>query len=211
MSEARHPSEDAAGEVVGAVIPGSGPFIARALSLVRKEWQRNASQSLRAAETISGRSREDLEELLETNPELTPLYLRVLWAAGMNGHDETLRAMGATLGEAVNASGTEAADAIADADQALMAMSRLTPRHFRILRFMCSRPRPTAGGTPSGWSTARITEALGLDEDRVTWCLSDLVGTGLVAWSGDFFGSTLYWATALGRAVQHASDTLAAE
>ncbi len=159
--------------------------------------------------SISGLSRNDLEELLEEDPALTPLYLRVLWAAGMNGHDETLRAMGATLGEAVRSRDCDDAESIADADQALLGMSRLTPRHFRVLRFLCSKPRPIAGADPSVWSTAYLAEELEMTEERMSWCLTDLGTTGLTISEGRW-GGVHSWATPLGQAVVRAADQLGA-
>lgn len=46
-------------------------------------------------------SREDLAEAIGENPQFVPLATRLLYAAGLNGHDETLRAMGTALGEAL--------------------------------------------------------------------------------------------------------------
>lgn len=181
---------------------------------VRQEWQRLASRALKAAQAISGRSREDLEEIFEHDPTLTPLYMRVLWAAGMNGHDETLRAMGAVLGDAVRASDGGESESVDDADQALVAMSGLTPRHFRALRFLCGNPmRDPAGERAakgnSGWVAEQVAEALGLTYDRAAWCLSDLAGTGLVATAnGGVSATAYYWATDLGEAVVQASDSL---
>ncbi|PUB27651.1 hypothetical protein C8K30_10498 [Promicromonospora sp. AC04] len=136
-----------------------------------------------------------------------PLYMRVLWAAGMNGHDETLRAMGAVLGEAARASASGESDSVHDADQALMAMSTLTPRHFRVLRYVCTHPMRGARGK-SGWIAKHVADALGLTEDRAAWCLSDLLGTGLIGSRNGAFGDPFYWATELGEAVVQASASL---
>lgn len=70
---------------------------------VTAEWRRNTSNALRAAEAASGRSREDFAEWIKEDVRAIPLYLKVLWAAGMNGHDQTLRAMGAVLGSVAQA------------------------------------------------------------------------------------------------------------
>ena len=183
-----HLVDDVVGDAAALVFPGAGPVMGRAFAALRHEWQRNTSRALKAAVVISGLSREDLEELLEKDPALTPLYLRVLWAAGMNGHDETLRAMGATLGEAVRAHDGDDYESIADADQALIGMSRLTPRHFRILRFICSKPRPMADRDPSGWQTGYLAEELGMTEERMAWCLTDLAATGLTISEGRYGG-----------------------
>lgn len=210
MSEARHPVGEVVSEVASALMPGAGAFVSWMFPVMRKEVHRLFSQALRAAEEISGRQREDLEEIFEQNPILMPLYMRVLWAAGMNGHDETLRAMGAVLGEAVRASDGGESESVADADQALMALSALTPRHFRMLRFLCSNPQPDSSGKADGggWVASRAADPMGLTEERAEWCLSDLAGTGLVGTSAAFGGAIIYRPTAMGKAVVQASDSL---
>jgi hypothetical protein len=180
----------------------------------RKEWQRLASRALQAAEAISGRSREDLQAVFEQDPALTPLYMRVLWAAGMNGHDETLRAMGAVLGNAVRASDGGESESVRDADQALMAMSALTPRHFRALRYLGSNPWLDSSGVPvakgsGGLGAEQVAGAMGLTRERAAWCLSDLAGTGLVGTAnGGVEAVPFYWVTDLGEAVMQAADSL---
>jgi hypothetical protein len=168
-------------------------------------------RALRAAEIVSGLSREDLQDVLETNPGLTPLYLRVLWVSGMNGHPAPLPATGATLGSAARSIVNNEDDRVSidDADQALMAMSNLTPRHFVVLRFIVSRERPSSGGNPSGWSPVRIANEIDIDSDRAAWCLDGLVSAGLTVSASDFFGGTFFWATDLSEAVTFASDVFA--
>lgn len=214
MGEIRHPVDEVASEVAGALLPGAGPIVSWMSSGVRQEWQRLTSRALKAAELTSGRRREDLEEIFEQSPTLTPLYMRVLWAAGMNGHDKTLRAMGAVLGGAVRASDAGESESVEDVDQALMAMSGLTPRHFRALRFLCSNPKKHSTGRvlakgSSGWGAEKVAEAMGLTKERAAWCLSDLAGTGLVGTANGGVGAIpFYWATDLGEAVVQASDSL---
>lgn len=179
--------------------------------MVRKEFARNFSTALKAAVQVSGRSREDLQDLFENDPTFAPLYLRVLWAAGMNGHDETLRAMGATLGEAVRAADDR--DSIDDADQALLAMGTLGPRHFKVLRTLIDFPRLLQKSDirrGDGDVARDVAHYSGLAEDRAIWCLEGLVGAGLVASRGSFLGAVNYTVTRLGAAVVHASDVVAA-
>lgn len=217
MGKVRHPVDGAASEIAGALVPGLGPVVSWMSPGIRQEWQRLASRALKAAEAISGHPREDLAEIFEQDPTLMPLYMRVLWAAGMNGHDETLRAMGAVLGEAVRASDGGESESVADADQALMAMSALTPRHFRALRFMYENPkRHGVTGEPlekedSGWIAEQFAGAAGLTEERAEWCLSGLAGAGLVRTSAAFGGAIIYKLTDLGEAVVRASDSLSAD
>lgn len=214
MGKVRHPVDEVASEVAGALPPGAGPVVSWMSSGMRQELRRLVSQALKAARAVSGRSHEDLEEIFEQDPTLTPLYMRVLWAAGMNGHDQTLRAMGAVLGEAVRASDGGESESVADADQALIAMSGLTPRHFRALRFLCSNPKKHSTGRvlekgSSGWGAEGVAEAMGLTEERAAWCLSDLARTGLVGTANGGVGAVpFYWVTDLGEAVVQASDSL---
>ena len=203
--------KDAVTEIAGTAMPGFGWAIGRAFGLLCTEWQRLHSAALKAAVRVSGLSYEDLQERIESDPELMPLYVRVLWAAGTNGHDETLRAMGATLGEAVRAT-AEGADAdpqsMRDADQALVAMDALGPRHFSVLRLLAT-PGHIPENIPDKWRVNELTEALGFDEERVRWCLSGLAAAGLAIPRGSTFGGEWFAATNLGRAVVHASDLVA--
>lgn len=86
----------------GAPAPGTGPLARRATVAIRKEWSRNHSTALKAAEDASGLTREQLAERLDENPEHVPLSVRLLYAAGMNGYEPTLKAMGAVFGLAVD-------------------------------------------------------------------------------------------------------------
>jgi hypothetical protein len=72
-------------------------------------------------------SRENFAKWIDRDPRAVPLYLTVLWAAGMNGHVETFRAMGAVLGQAAEASARQHDDTTGRAEMALRAMSDLTP------------------------------------------------------------------------------------
>ncbi len=98
------PSETVA-SLVASFVPGLGPLLgplaARLSQALGEEWQRNTSRSLRAAEKVSGLSREDLAEAIAADPRLVPLLTRVLFQAGMSGSDDKLQALGAGLGWAV--------------------------------------------------------------------------------------------------------------
>jgi hypothetical protein len=105
-------------------IPGFGWLIAplgkRGAEAVAREWARNRSVALRAAERVSGMSREELEDAISANPGAASLTVRLLLAAGMNGYDATLKGMGATLGHAVHEP-----DLISEAELILAAMADL--------------------------------------------------------------------------------------
>ncbi len=94
---------DVAQDVTGLPGPVGSSVGKRMYRAVAAEWQRNRSTALRAAEAATGLTREQIEEWAEAEPRAIPLYLKVLWAAGMNGHDDTLRAMGTVLGASARA------------------------------------------------------------------------------------------------------------
>src|SRR3954447_61548 len=87
--------------LAGIALPGVGTASQWMARKIHEEWARHRSTALRAAERTSGLSREDLAETVSADPRLVPLVTRLLYAAGMNGHDGTLRAMGAAFGDAV--------------------------------------------------------------------------------------------------------------
>lgn len=217
MSEDDDPLPDEViAEAIGQLLPVvGGPLGRRLLRPIRQEWKRNTSTALAAAEAASGLNREDLLEFMEKDSRAVPLYLHVLWAAGMNGHDATLRAMGAVLGDAADASRSGDDERLDDLETSLRAMSNLGPRHFRALRHLIANPpRDSASGGKSyaNCTPNAVAQALGLSEDSTHQCLFNMVGAGLVTQAtGLFGGGTGYEATALGeaveRAVQHVSES----
>ena len=93
------------------------------------EWQRNSSDLIRRAEKISGLSREDIAELLETHPDLVPLTTRILFAAGTRHSDEVLKALSAVLAYAlVNPEGVDDAQVYVD------VLEKLGAHHIRLLK-----------------------------------------------------------------------------
>lgn len=83
-----------------ALVPGAGPVLRRGLRAVSQEWSRNHSMALEAAEDASGLTREQLADLLAEDAAFVPLSVRLLYAAGINGYEPTLRAVGAIFGQA---------------------------------------------------------------------------------------------------------------
>src|SRR5690348_14978407 len=88
-------------ESIPLIGPVSAVFAKRMPKKVREEWARNNSEALKAAERMSGLSREELADRISENPRLIPLVIRVLYTAGMTGQGTILRALGTTLGDAV--------------------------------------------------------------------------------------------------------------
>lgn len=134
------------------------------------EWQRNNSDLIRRAEKISGLSREDIAELLETHPDLVPLTTRILFAAGMRHSDEVLKALSAVLADAlVNP------ERVDDAQVYVDVLEKLGAHHIRLLRraehLMLELPR---FGATDLYRDSGMSEAMG----RI--CLNDLVQADLL-------------------------------
>lgn len=197
--------EDVAQDVVGAFVPLANTVGKRLYRAISAEWARNRSTALGSALRASGLSREDFEEWAEREPRAIPLYLKVLWAAGINGHDQTLRAMGAVLGEAARATARGSDDGFEDAELALRAMDDLTPRHFRVLAAVdeghVGENRDMGAFMPEG-----VSETCGIGQDAAHQCLLNLAAAGLVV-SSPVLNGTAYPPTELGRAVMAAAQS----
>jgi hypothetical protein len=178
---------------------------------VSAEWRRNSSNALRAAEAASGLSREDFAEWIKQDVRAIPIYLKVLWAAGMNGHDQTLRAMGAVLGSAAQATARGDDEAFEEAELALRAMSDLTPRHFRVLHVLDTAEVVTSEGRGLNYVSFMpnmVARAAGMREEVAHQCLINLAGAGL-ATTASVYDGMAYPITDLGRAVIMAATAVA--
>jgi hypothetical protein len=203
--------EDIAGDAVAALIPMGGTLGKRLARSLTSEWRRNTSNALGAAVEASGLSREDFAEWIAEDGRAVPLYLRVLWAAGMNGHDQTLRAMGAVLGSAAHATARGDDDAFEEAELALRAMSDLTPRHFRVLRVLSEgRVVKAEGAEPNYGQFApdHVASEAGMRSEVAHQCLLNLAGAGL-ATTLNLINGIAYPITDLGRAVIMAATAVA--
>lgn len=167
-----------------ALLPGLGALGGVLADAVRLEWQRNTSRALRAAEKAAGLSREDLEELLASHPKTIPLLVQVLYAAGTNGHDRTLRAMGAGLGLAAEATRRTDRHALADIEGALRGMRDFDDRHFLVLGYLApleltlDDERAVPDYTP--FATEAIARAAGLTDASAKACCLSLASAGLL-------------------------------
>lgn len=176
----------AAEAAIGA-IPGVGPLVAPfagpLVQALTAERARRRSVAIKAAEHASGMSREDLEELLATDPRLVSLTITLLYAAGMNGHDETLQRLGTVLGFA--AAQPQFAEEAADC---LEALKGLRDGHLWVLAFAESRAEEAPPGaneaTPAPndgrWSSKEAAEATGIEPELVSGYIAGLVAAGLV-------------------------------
>lgn len=205
-----HLADGLAGEAMGVIVPFAGPLGARVMRAARAEWTRLTSDALHAAEKRSGLSREDLAEWVESDPRAVPLYLKVLWAAGTNGHDETLRAMGAVLGEAARASAAGEDAGWDQADLALRAMGDLGPLHFRVLAVLDRSVRvATEGGGDNltQFTPGYVAEQVSMAPEVASQCLMNLASCGLTQLTS-VFGDNAFPLTDLGRAVLRAAEDL---
>ncbi|WP_244929269.1 hypothetical protein [Nocardioides sp. W7] len=197
-----------AGDALGTLVPGANTIGEKAAGLVRREWARLTSRALKVAEERSGLTREEFADWVETEPRAVPLYMKVLWAAGMNGHDATLRAMGAVLGEAASATARKDEEGFTRAELALQAMTDLGPLHFRVLAVLADSVVVTQqdGGDNLGQFVADyVATKAAMSEVVVEHCLLNLANSGLTTLTS-VFGANAYPLTDLGRAVLRAAE-----
>jgi hypothetical protein len=143
------------------------------------------STALRAAERVSGQTRKQLGEAIAEDPQLIPLATRVLYAAGMNGHDQTLAAMGRALGDAVRDR-----ERIDEMELILTALADLGPAHVRLLQALA---------VPGAWVSPVSVPETDLPPRVRDLCLATLISRGLVANSSGPAYRVRYDATELGR------------
>jgi hypothetical protein len=198
-------SDDLAGGVVELIPGGSllAPFGKCLFGSIREEWARNHSKALRAAELITGMSREDRGDRISENPRLIPLTTRVLYAAGMTGQDTILRALGAALGEAI-----QDPEKIDEAGLLLSGMAELREHHIVILNIMTEKlPHPTEPDTFIYWSSEPLANRSGYSRDLVNICIAGLVRSGLIRTVEDAYG-VCYEISNLGRTALEVLDEL---
>ena len=174
-------NDDLMDEVVGAttgLVPFGGilgPFVRRMSRAVREEHARRQSVALRSAERRSGLSREDLEEHIASDPDLMPLAVRVLYAAGSTGDEKLLKLLGAALGDAASGADEEAALVVG-------VLSALTPSHLKVMETLSGEPPPPdePEGSVGRWWLATVRSESGLSAHVVNLCVSELESRGVV-------------------------------
>jgi len=200
-------------EGIVSLIPMAGPLaapLARRLSrAVRAEHARNFSVAIKAAERMSGRTREQLAEAIEEDPRLVPMVTRLLYAAGMTGQEESLWLMGAAFGDAVREP-----DKLDEAEMILSAMTDLRAHHVQVLRLVATAAPPPPDSDTEGakgvWWPAVIGNASGMREEFVILCLAGLSSAGLVRVSATW-GGDAYEPTGMGLALLEVLGVLEAE
>ncbi|WP_322921660.1 hypothetical protein [Nocardioides renjunii] len=211
MTSDGHALSKGLGEVSSSLIPGSGVVVERMLFAMRSEWDRRGSNALRAAEAVSGLTREELADRIESRRELVPLVTRMLYEAGMNGHEDLLLAMGAAFGRAVIEP-----ESVDDCEMVLRGLMTLRPAEAQLIRIMRDRSvlagaKPETGDNRSFYASDLATEAK-LDLTVVESGLVRLSAAGfLAAYHGVFGGGSSYSITELGRLLydllERVSDT----
>jgi hypothetical protein len=179
------------------------PFGKLAAKKVREEWERNHSKSLRAAERISGMTREDLADNISEDPRLIPLAIRVLYAAGMTGQDVILRALGTALGEAV-----VNREKIDEAEMILIGLAELRKQHITILKIMSAEPPESTPDNPHYWHSRLLAETSSFTSDLVNVYLSGLARSGFIRQVGNAYG-VCHEITQLGRTALEVLNELA--
>ncbi len=182
--------------VVGVAFPGLGAGSQWVAKKLREEWERNGSTALLAAEYTSGRTREELAAEITEDPRLVPLVTRLLHAAGMNGHDSTLRAMGAAFGDAVRER-----DSIDECELILTSLTDLNEKHTRTLLLLSKEPPARADGSDGFWFPMDLEQHSELSPRITALCVATLVARGLAAASTGLGVGLHYKITSLGEVV----------
>ena len=177
-------------------------FAKRGTKEIRQEWARNSSKALRAAERMSGLSREDLTDRICENPRLIPLVVRVLYTAGMTGQDTILRALGTALGDAVRDP-----EKVDEAELLLIGMTNLRRHHIVILEIMAKPPHPTNPNKFTYWTPESLADESTYDLYLVNICVAGLAQSGLISQVGDAYG-VCYKISDLGRSALEVLDEL---
>lgn len=174
-------------------LPGGafiGVLVERGARALQVEWRRNLSTAIRVATDQAGLSREDLSELIEREPRLVPLFVRVLYAAGMNGHDKTLKLLGGFLGQAL-ADTTQ----IDDVSLMLSAVENMAEHHIKVLEIVetpiSSHPEieDTRG---THWTTGLLVAVSGMRRELTLVAAQGLMNAGFVSDQGLDGGSVTY-------------------
>ena len=131
-----------------------------------------------------------MAERLEREPELVPLFVRVLYAAGTNGHDKTLKILGGLLGHAL-------ADVsqVDDVSLLLSAVENLTEHHLKVLEILETPPTQYAalsGIAGQRWNTGLVVQVSGMRRELTLVAVQGLLNAGFVTDAGIDAGVVTY-------------------
>lgn len=135
------------------------------------ETGRRRSVALRAAERLSGVTREELAERIEASPQGRDRLIRLLYLAGWNGHDEPLKMMGRCLVRGLEATETGDAERAAQEAAILDSLHMMEPRHVRMLAAIEQTP---------GIANGPLAEAVAPWDAFPERTAVELLGRGLV-------------------------------
>jgi hypothetical protein len=218
-SEKRHPLEKSSvGLEIGllavaglAGVPFLEPALSRLVDPLVAEQARRQSKALKAAEQLSGLSREQLADRISANPKSIQILTRFLFAAGQNGHDEILEMIGRSLVRNLEALEADKADQLLEEEMILLALQDLTPLHVSVMLAIREIAQPPAGREELGAHLARETAVItvaDLSPRIARFLFASLEASGLVAHPnvfGDDEDSNFYGLSELGELVLSAA------
>ena len=165
----------------------------RAVAAVAEERGRRASVALKAAERISGLTREQLDDLIADDPRTISLTIRLLQAAGNSGEESVLIMIGALAG-----AGYKEPDTAQRQETLLLAIEGLTAGHVNMLAVL----EREQTGPAMRFEPPQIAAWLAESEDVVRMLGMGLLSRGLIETPfGGFGGGTVYELSELGREV----------
>lgn len=199
------PLEMLAGAIGGIPFIGGAltPAAERGLEQLFAERRRNSSRLLAMACQKAGMSREDLSDRIRESPKLLGLTTRILFTAGMSGHDEVIHILAGFLGDALaDPAKTD------DAEVFVGAMTQIGGRHVQVLERIAAGP-PSLPNL-SHWTSGLLELTLPYRVEVTQVAVKGLVAAGFVA-EGGFDGGgadqetepggTIYLISDVGQAV----------
>lgn len=185
--------DDTVAGALGSLIPGGGvasgllkPLVAK----VRDECSRSRHRVIRAIQSQTGATYEEIIESIEQDPALQPLFVRAMVAATQTGHHSILDALGASFGLAV-----QDRHRIDEAEILLIALKDLAAHHLTLLEILRDLVQES-DDSPTRTLEA-INGACDWTEGVTEMALQGLVNAGLVA-TRSGFGTLVYEITGFG-------------
>lgn len=179
-----------AGIEMATDVPGFGPLV----QAVMDERARRVSVALAMAESLTGRTREDLDIWARETPESLSLVARVLLAAGSSGNDRTLRILGGLLATAMESPGRSRSEQ----EIVVAALEGLTEEQLVVLAACGEEAQETH--TVVEALTGRVSEAI------VEPILIGLFSRGLMDSPYGRYGGSSWWElSAFGKAIHEAA------
>ncbi len=170
-----------------------GASIVTLSRLAMDEHARRVSLALAAAESMTGLTREELTEWIASTPEVVPLAVRVLQAAGQSGNDRTLAILGECLGRCHDRPTNRPREELI-----VMAIEGLTEEHLTVLAACATGRKPTAEIAADLSGT--------IDATVVAMALMNMLSRGLFDNPFGGYGGGEYWGlSSLGAAVVDAA------